>query len=88
MGNGSNRPDSNAVDPPTVGYLKGQGVLSLTAWCHNFECRHHATFLFSQLELDDDQIFIDLKHRFRCSKCGSREVAIQPDWPVWRPSDR
>lgn len=73
-------------DPPTVGQLREHGVTHMTVWCHNFDCRHQTTFSLDDLHVGDETVFIRLKPRFRCSKCGEKDVAIQPVWPDWKPS--
>ncbi len=73
-------------DPPTVEHLRRHGVTHMTVWCHNFDCRHQATFSFDELGVADDDIFITLKNRFRCQNCGEKDVAIQPIWPDWKPN--
>lgn len=78
------RPKRSRVVPPSIGSLKTQGVKGVRAFCSSFKCGHHAVIAFEVIGKPDETLFPSI--RFKCSKCGNRDVQTQPDWP--HPSDR
>ena len=69
--------------PPTIADLKGHGVTGVRLFCTN-ACGHRAVVSFELIRVDDGTPFPAL--RFKCSKCGGRDVHKMPDWP--KPSDQ
>lgn len=55
----------------------------MRAFCSSFNCGHNAVVPFDRLGKPDETLFPSI--RFKCSKCGSRDVQTQPDWP--HPTD-
>jgi hypothetical protein len=53
-------------------------VTRLDVSCHGPDCRHRAAVDASRYA--DDVIVAELGRRFRCSRCGCRNIDAQPDW--------
>jgi len=66
-------------EPPSIQHLKAFGVSNVRLFCDAHACSHKATIGFEALNRSDQTVFSEL--RFRCSKCGSRSVSVQPEWP-------
>lgn len=66
-------------EPPSIQQLKTLGVSGVRLFCDAHACSHKATIGFNSLNRSDQTVFFEL--RFRCSKCGSRSVSFQPEWP-------
>ena len=69
---------------PTIGDSKAQGISKFTVYCSTPQCWAARRFSFDELKLEDDIAFVEIpKHRrFRCRKCGNREVTLMADWPT------
>jgi hypothetical protein len=78
------RPKRSRSGPPTIGFLKSQGIKGARVFCSAFSCGHHAVVSFELIRVADGTPFPAL--RFKCTKCGKRGVQAQPDWP--KPSDQ
>ena len=78
------RPKRSRIVPPSIGFLQRQGVSGARVFCSSFRCGHHAVVTFTAIGKPDETLFPSL--RFKCSKCGNRDVQTQPDWP--KPSDQ
>jgi len=77
---GGERPKRSRSVPPSIGSLRRQGVNGARVFCSSFRCGHHAVISFAAISKPDETLFPSL--RFKCSKCGNRDVQTQPDWPV------
>jgi hypothetical protein len=77
------RPKRSRPVPPSIGFLRGQGVQGVRAACTTYNCGHHAVVPFDRLGKPETTLFPALK--FKCSRCGGREINTMPDWP--KPGD-
>ena len=77
-----NRPSAEA--PPTIGYLRGQGVTKAYVSCNSPTCHRGSVLTFDAINLPDDTPFpeIAIRRRWVCAKCGCRKVSVMPRWPV------
>jgi hypothetical protein len=68
--------------PPTVAHLKSMGVSAFNVTCAHAYCLHSASLTFAAAGVEDRTPFplIAERHRFVCTRCGSRAVSIMPDW--------
>ena len=66
--------------PPTIGYLRAQGVTGFRVSCNEVNCGHGADLT---LGLADDTPFPSIVNwrRWKCSHCGLRKVNVMPRWP-------
>jgi hypothetical protein len=64
----------------TIGDLIDEGH-ELMVYCYNTSCRHGASVdleaLTAKLGRDHGSMHADLAHKFRCSKCGGRNVGFK-----------
>ena len=67
-----------AYEPMTLGNMRQHGMTWLDVSCHWPDCWHRAAVDVSSYP--DDVIVAELGRRFRCSRCGSRNVDARPDW--------
>jgi hypothetical protein len=65
--------------PPILGDLAA-GLGELLAWCQN--CHHNAVMPVDPVlaRYGPTTPFPEVKGRFRCSACGSRQVDVRPNW--------
>ena len=72
----------NTVAPPTIGFLKGQGVTATRVFCASIYCGRMAVMAFDDLGLPDETPFPSIKNRRRwsCERCGNHEVSVMPSW--------
>ena len=69
--------------PPSIGYLRGQGVTSVYVSCGNSVCQRGSTLTFDAIGLPDDTPFpsIATRKRWVCRRCGSTGASVMPSWP-------
>ncbi|WP_439572655.1 hypothetical protein [Phreatobacter sp.] len=65
--------------PPTVGLLRGQGVMGARLWCVG--CKRQGILTWEQMRAREDEPFPSAGGRLRCGRCGSDQVTRMPDWP-------
>lgn len=66
------------VQPVRLGWLV-ERRLNLWVWCE--KCSHNKTVAVAPLhEKYGDASLSEVKHKFRCAQCGSRDVFLRPDW--------
>jgi hypothetical protein len=70
--------DGNEIEPETLAGMRSHGVRHVWATCTTMGCGHEARVNVDALP--DDLPVPDIALRLRCSKCGRRSVATQPDW--------
>jgi hypothetical protein len=63
-------------EPMTFGNMREHGMTRLDVCCHGPDCWHRS---FVDASAFADDVIVG-KLRFRCSRCGSRNVDAQPDW--------
>ena len=65
--------------PPTIAYLKAQGLKGVCPFCRS--CGQSGGVAFEALGLPDSTPFplIARATRFRCLACGARDYAVMPD---------
>lgn len=70
--------------PPTLADL-ARRVSGLRAWCAR--CRSHAIVPMAIVvaKCGPAASIKDARARLRCSKCGSNEADLMPDWPTIGP---
>jgi len=85
---GMSRPHRPAEPPPTIAFLRAQGVAGLRVYCRTGHCVRWARLPFEATGLPSDVPFpaIEASGRLVCSVCGGRQVSTMPDWPV-RPTE-
>jgi len=78
----ASRERGSALAPPTIAYLRGQGVTGFRVACVGGHCRRSAVVTFEAMGLGPDTPFpaIERSGRLVCSACGGRRVAVMPDW--------
>jgi hypothetical protein len=59
-------------EPITLGNMRQHGMTRLYVSCHGPDCWHRVKVDVSRYA--DDVIVADLGRRFRCSRCGSRNI--------------
>ena len=71
------------LEPPTIGFLRAQGVTRFRVSCSEVNCGHGADLMLDTLGLSDDTPFPSIARwrRWKCSHCGSRKVNVMPRWP-------
>ena len=65
-------------EPMTLGNMRQFGMTRLDVSCHGPDCWHRADVDASRYA--DDVIVAELGRQFRCSRCGSRNIDVRPDW--------
>jgi hypothetical protein len=65
-------------EPMTLGNMRQFAMTRLDVSCHGHLCWHRAFVDVSRYT--DDGIVAELGRRFRCSRCGSRNIDARPDW--------
>ena len=60
----------------TIADLRSARVTRADASC--IACRHCAEIELAQFRAE--KVFVDIKPRLRCGKCGSADVDLMPDW--------
>jgi len=63
--------------------MRENGVRAIIVWCE--ACGHHVDVCVD--DLPGDLPVPGLARRYRCSKCGSRQVSTRPAWHQ-RPTPR
>lgn len=71
---------------PTVGDLMALGLRTGLAYCDNPLCNHVSEVPLTRFP--PVTIFVALKPRLRCVRCGSRSVSWMPDWTDYQASGR
>jgi hypothetical protein len=68
------------MPPPTIARLKSMGITAFTTTCS--ACRHSGKITFQAALVDDAELFPSIveRRRFVCTKCGSHDVSVMPDW--------
>lgn len=79
----SKRTEADPIAPPTIGYLRRQGVTGFRVSCTSDVCRRSTVVAFDTAGLSDDLAFpmIERGGRLVCSACGSKRASVMPDWP-------
>jgi Zn finger protein HypA/HybF involved in hydrogenase expression len=67
-----------------VADLTRLGVEKAVATC--FDCRHEADLMLADFE--PHAVFVEIRQRLKCARCGSRDVGLMPDWRAYRPVGR
>ena len=77
----TNRPPPGP--PPSIGYLRAQGVTHLRVSCSGPNCHHGSDLTFDALCRPDDTPFpsIATRRRWKWQRCGSRKASVMPRWP-------
>ena len=77
----ANRPPPGP--PPTIGYLRRQGVTKVYVSCASTNCQRGSTLTFDAIGLPDDTPFpsIATRKRWVYRRCGSRKASVMPSWP-------
>ena len=74
-----NDEDNVAPEPARLSWLAVRR-LDLWVWCE--KCSHHRIVAVAPLlERFGDASLQGLSRRFKCSKCGARDIFLRPDWP-------
>jgi hypothetical protein len=75
--------DQAAGRPPHLSDFARHHVTHLHCVCANLTCRHGATVPIADIvrRLGPDATIVDARRVIYCSKCGSRQVQLQPSWP-------
>ena len=75
-------PKPEAPAPPTIGFLRGQGLTSARIFCASIYCGRMVVMAFDDIGLPDSTPFPAIKERRRwaCQRCGNREITVMPDW--------
>ena len=68
---------------PTIGDDRRRGITKFTVHCATPHCWASRRFSFDDLGLDDGVVFVEIPQhrRFRCRKCGGRQVTVMADHP-------
>ena len=73
---------------PTIGDTLASGPRNALVYCQasrpgGWRCHHRGRVDLIALNLPHDLPFIHIPRarRLRCSRCGSRDVGVMPDWP-------
>ena len=62
----------------TLGNMRANGVRMVAVSCNALYCHHSA-----DVDVDgmpDELAVLFLARRFRCSRCGSKQVSARPAW--------
>ena len=74
-----NYEDNAAPEPARLSWLAAR-KLDLWVWCE--KCSHHRIVAVAPLlQVFGDATLPSLSQRFKCSKCGARDIFLRPDWP-------
>ena len=75
--------------PPTIAFLRAEGVRGVRVFCVDRECGHFGVVSFGALAVPAETRFPDLVRvrRFTCTACGGSKVSLMPDWPPIGPGD-
>lgn len=77
--NRENDEDNPKPEPARLSWLAARN-LDLWVWCE--KCSHHGTVAVAPLLKHHGDVSLKaVSRRFKCSKCGHREVFLRPDWP-------
>lgn len=71
------------IAPPTIGFLRAQGIQTFRVSCVGGNCVRSAIVAFEAIGLPDDLPFpaIGRGGRLVCSACGGRTVHLMPVRP-------
>ena len=74
------------LPPPTIGYLRAQGITRVHVSYNGVNCHHGVVLTLDALSLPDDTPLssIATRLRWKCQRCGSRKVRVMPSWPCRR----
>jgi hypothetical protein len=72
----------STLPPPTIGYLRRDGLEGVMVQCANIACRRTADLPWDALRLPEDTPFPDVVRlaRFRCIGCGWSACYVSPNW--------
>jgi hypothetical protein len=70
------------LPPPTIGYLRRDGLEGVVVQCANVDCRRTADVAWDAIGLPEDTPFSDIVFRagFRCTGCGTSDCYVSPNW--------
>jgi hypothetical protein len=71
-------PKGYAYQPMDVSNMFANGVTRLALSCHGRDCWHSGVLDVSAYP--GDLLVQSFKGRVVCSRCGSRDVDVRPDW--------
>ena len=71
-------PKGYAYEPMDLANMRQNGVTQLALYCHGRECWHQAVLDVSSYP--GDLLVQSFRRRVVCSRCGSRDVDVRPDW--------
>jgi hypothetical protein len=73
--------EGQEIEPMTVGNMRQHGIRSVDATCE--ACKHEAAVNVDRLA---DHIYVpDVALTLRCSACGSKKIAVRPNWLEHQP---
>ena len=72
----------NNAPPPTIAYLRTQGVVGARVSCRNADCGRAVTVPFDKIGLPEDTPFPQIARlrKWVCQQCKGRQVSVMPDW--------
>ena len=84
------RAEADPIPPPTIGYLRRQGVNGFRVSCLSEVCRRSTVVSFDAAGLSEDLPFPQIERggQLVCSVCGSKRATVMPDWPPAQGSGR
>jgi hypothetical protein len=71
--------------PMTLGNMRELGVRGLAVYCLNHACRHQT--IISADDYADEIEIPSFSRRMKCSKCGSKNVDVRPNWKEQPPAE-
>ena len=81
-----NIPDTSQSEPlMTLGNMRALGVRGLLVSCLNHTCRYEIAICVDRYA--DNIAVPSFRLRMKCSKCGSRNVDVRPNWKEQPPSE-
>ena len=68
---------------PTIAHAKGHGIGGAYIQCRRIGCGNRRRLSFDEIGLPDTAVFVEIgrSRRFRCHRCGGREIIVSADWP-------
>ena len=73
--------EGREIEPMTLGNMREHRVRSVDATCE--ACGHEAVINVDALP---DELYVpDVALKLRCSACGSKKIAVRPDWAKHDP---
>jgi hypothetical protein len=75
-------PPESKLPPPTIGYLRRDGLDGVIVQCANIDCRRTADISWDAIGLPEDTPFPEIvfRARFRCAGCGQLDCYVSPNW--------